>query len=220
MAIEETKKDVTYELVQFVVDTTFADLPVECIEIANRCIADGVACTMAGSVESAPTSLRQLARETGGVPGARKLGKGFIVVRVHIAMQVNGMSGHAHDYEDTTLTEEKDLIDLIHPTVQPPSACLAEDEKLCATAADFLTAFFLGFEVQVKIAEPINAKHFAAGRVFQTSGTNGILSATTAASKMMDLDDKQITNALGVASTMSPAWVPTTGHVQKPEHVP
>jgi len=216
MAIEEIKHGVTHALVQFVVDTGYADLPTQAVDIAKRCIVDGVACMMAGSAEPAPAILRQLAAATGGVEDARTLGKSSMMVPVHIAAQINGMSGHALDYDDTALSEEKDRSVLIHPTVQPLSACLALGEKLGASAEEFLTAFILGFEVQVKIAEAINAEHFTGGRGFHTSGTIGIFGATVAASKMMGLDYSQITHAMGIASTMSAGVGANHGTMSKP----
>jgi len=43
MAIESIEEGVTRELVRFVADTAYADLPAETIEIAKRCIVDGTA---------------------------------------------------------------------------------------------------------------------------------------------------------------------------------
>ena len=216
MAIEAVKEDVTHELVRFVIGSSYADLPAETIEIAKRCIVDGLACMLAGSAEPAPAILRELAKEMGGAKDARTVGQASTMVPVHIAAQINGMSGHALDYDDTALSEEKDRSVLIHPTVQPLSACLALGEKLESSAKDFLTAFILGFEVQVKIAESINAEHFTGGRGFHTSGTIGIFGATIAACKLLGLDYKQTTNAIGIASTMSAGVGANHGTMSKP----
>ena len=216
MAIEAANEGVTHELVTFVTNTAFSDIPNDAIEIAKRCIVDGAACMMAGSVEPAPTILRRLARENGGAEQARTLGWDSISVPIHLAAQVNGMSGHALDYDDTALSEEKDRSVLIHPTIQPLSACFALGEHLGATAEDFLTAFILGFEVQVKIAEAINAEHFTGGRGFHTSGTIGIFGATVAAAKLMGLSHKQLSNAMGIASTMAAGVGANHGTMSKP----
>lgn len=216
MALDSIKEDVTHELVKFVVDTSYADLPAETIEIAKRCIVDGTACMMAGSAEPAPTILRKLALETGGAQHARTLGKDSMKVPVHLAAQINGMSGHALDYDDTALSEEKDRSVLIHPTMQPLCACYALGEQLGVSAEEFLTAFILGFEVEVKIAEAINADHFTGGRGFHTSGTIGIFGATVAACKLLGLTYEQISNAMGIASTMSAGVGANHGTMSKP----
>lgn len=216
MAIDSMKEGVTHELVKFVVETDFADLPAETIKIAKRCIVDGTAVMMAGSKEPAPTILRKLARENDGAKQARTLGKDSMMVPVHLAAQINGMSGHALDWDDTALSEEKDRSVLIHPTIQPLCACYALGEQLNVSAEDFLTAFILGFEVQVKIAEAINAEHFTGGRGFHTSGTIGIFGATVAASKLLGLDFKKTANAMAIASTMSAGVGANHGTMSKP----
>jgi len=217
MALDKTNQNgVTHELVSFTLDTSFGDLPQETIEIAKRCIVDGTACMMAGSKEPAPEILRRLARSVGGAQEARTLGKGSMRVPVHIAAQINGMSGHALDFDDTALSEESDRSVLIHPTVQPLAACYAVGEMLEVSAMDFLTAFILGFEVNVKIAEAINAEHFTGGRGFHTSGTIGVFGATIAAGKLLGLDYTQMSNAIGMASTMSAGVGANHGTMSKP----
>ena len=62
-----TSQSVTTELAKFVVETKYTDLPQEAIDIAKRCIVDGTACMLAGSMEPASKILRQVAREIGGV---------------------------------------------------------------------------------------------------------------------------------------------------------
>ena len=216
VAMEAAKGGVTSELVNFVVSTEYADLPAETIEIAKRCIVDGTAVMMAGSVEPASTILRELAVDNGGAEHARTLGKGSMKVPVHIAAQINGMSGHALDWDDTALSEEKDRSVLIHPTMQPLCACYALGEHLGSSAQDFLTAFILGFEVQVKIAESISAEHFTGGRGFHSSGTIGIFGAAMASAKLMGLDAKQTANAMAIASTMSAGVGANHGTMSKP----
>lgn len=216
MANEPMKDGVTHELVKFAVETQYEDLPQEAIEIAKRCIVDGMAVMMAGSTEPAPTILRQIARENGGAPQARTLGKDSMVVPAHIAAQINGLSGHALDWDDTALSEEKDRSVLLHPTMQPLCACLALGEQLNITAKEFLTAFILGFEIETKIAEAINPEHFTGGRGFHTSGTIGIFGATIASCKLLGLDYKQTSNAVAIASTMSSGVGANHGTMSKP----
>ncbi len=214
--LPNTTTGVTHELVKFVVEKQYSDLPEEAIEIAKRCIVDGVAVMLAGSTEPAPAILRQLAREFGGVQDARTLGRDSMRVPAHLAAQINGMSGHALDWDDTALSEEKDRSVLIHPTVQPLSACFALGEKLDVTAHDFLTAFILGFEVEVKIAESISADHFTGGRGFHTTGTIGIFGSAVASCKLLGLDVEQTANALAIAATMSAGVGANHGTMAKP----
>ena len=216
MNIVPVGEGVTHELVSFAVNTRFADLPEETVEIAKRCIVDGTAVMMAGSTEPAAIILREFAREVSGAREARTLGKHSMMVPVHLAAQINGISGHALDWDDTALSEEEDRSVLIHPTIQPLSACYALGERLNASAEDFLTAFILGFEVQVKIAESISSEHFTGGRGFHSSGTIGIFGSTIASCKMLGLDFRQTSNAMAIASTMAAGVGANHGTMSKP----
>ncbi len=216
MDIEPAKEGVTHELVSFAVNTRFADLPGETIEVAKRCIVDGTAVIIAGSTKPAAVILRKFARGVSGASEARTLGKHSMMVPVHLAAQINGMSGHALDWDDTALSEERDRSVLLHPTIQPLCACYALSEQLNASANDFLTAFILGFEVQVKIAESISSEHFTGGRGFHTSGTIGIFGATIASCKLLGLDYGRTANAMAIASTMAAGVGANHGTMSKP----
>ena len=216
MNIQPAKEGVTHELVRFAVNTRFGDLPEETIEIAKRCIVDGTAVIMAGSTEPVAAILREFACEVSGAHEARTLGKHSMMVPVHLAAQINGISGHALDWDDTALSEEKDRSVLIHPTIQPLCACYALGEQLGVSAEDFLTAFILGFEVQVKIAEAISAEHFTGGRGFHSSGTIGIFGAAIASCILLGLDYKRTSNAMAIASTMAAGVGANHGTMSKP----
>ena len=208
--------NVTSEMTRFIDETTYADLPVDVIDLAKRCILDGLAVMLAGSTEVAPSILRKVAGQIGGVKEARTVGGDSIAVPVHLAAQINGMSGHALDWDDTALSDQKDRSVLIHPTIPPLSACLALAEKMEVSAQEFLMAFILGFEIEVKIAESINPEHFAGGRGFHSTGTIGVFGATVAACKILNLNSKQISNSLAIASTLSCGVGSNHGTMSKP----
>jgi len=216
MSANEAESGVTDELIAFILETTYDDLPAEAIEIAKKCIVDGTACMMAGSTEPAADILRARVAHIGGVEECHILGKGSMLAPLHMAAQVNGISGHALDWDDTALSEEKDRSVLLHPTIQPLTACLAVGEKLDVSAKDFLLAFVLGFEVSVKIAEAIAPDHFAGGRGYHTSGTIGIFGAMTASAKLMGLNAEQLSNAFGIAQTMAAGVGANHGTMSKP----
>jgi 2-methylcitrate dehydratase PrpD len=216
MSASKTEEGVTNELIAFILETGYDDLPAETIDIAKKCIVDGSACMMAGSTEPAAEILRSRSVQIGGVHESRTLGKDTARLPMHLAAQVNGISGHALDWDDTALSEESDRSVLLHPTIQPLSACLAVGEKLDISARDFLLAFILGFEVSVKIAEAIHPEHFAGGRGYHTSGTIGIFGAMTASAKLMGLNAEQLSNAFGIASTMAAGVGANHGTMSKP----
>jgi 2-methylcitrate dehydratase PrpD len=90
---------VTEELAQLVVRTRYDDLTPEAKEQAKWAMMDGVATTLAGSVEPAGTIVADLVQELGGLPVATVLGKGVRTSPVWAAY-ANGTMAHALDYDD------------------------------------------------------------------------------------------------------------------------
>ena len=207
---------VTRQIAEFVVETSFAALPPEAIEVAKRCVLDGTAVILAGSTEPCARIVRTYVRGVGGRGEATTLGAGALGAPVHLAALANGVAGHALDWDDTALSREKDRSVLIHPTMQPLCASYALAEHLGASGRAFLTAFILGFEVQVKIAEAIHPDHFTDGRGFHSSGTIGVFGAAVAAARLMELSQAETRNALAIAATMAAGLGVHHGTMSKP----
>lgn len=203
-------------IADFVVGTGFSDLPENVVDLGKRCVLDGVGVMLAGSREPCARIARQYVAEIAGRREAATFGEGSMRAPAHLAALANGIAGHALDWDDTALSLEADRSVLIHPTMQPLCAGLAVAEKLRSSGRDFLTAFVLGFDVQVKIAEAIFADHFAGGRGFHTSGTIGVFGAAVAAAKLMGLDAHGTRNALAIAATMSSGLGVNHGTMSKP----
>ncbi|MDE0695924.1 MAG: MmgE/PrpD family protein [Boseongicola sp.] len=206
----------TRAISRFVTETAYESLPAESVELAKRCILDGTGVMIAGSTEPCARIARNYVRAVGGVPKARTVGAESISAPAHLAALANGVAGHALDYDDSALSTEGDRSVLIHPTMQPLCACLALAEQCQASGADFLTAFILGFDVQVKIAEAIHPDHFAGGRGFHSSGTIGVFGSVIAAGKVMGLTEIQVCNSIAIAATMAAGLGVNHGTMSKP----
>lgn len=206
----------TQRIARFVTSTYYEDIPQEAIEVARRCVVDGIAVMIAGSLEPCAQIARAYVQDVGSIGKSRTFGRGTVSAPAHLAALANGVAGHALDWDDTALSLEKDRSVLIHPTMQPLCACLALGEKRKVSGKDFLTAFVLGFEIQVKIAEAIHPDHFAGGRGFHSSGTIGVFGSVVAASKLMELTAEQTRNALAIAATMAAGLGVNHGTMSKP----
>jgi 2-methylcitrate dehydratase PrpD len=210
------KKTVSGRLADFVAGTDFDDLPEDIVEVAKRCIVDGTGVILAGSTERCAVIARSYVADVAGKAEATTLGAGSLRAPAHLAALANGVAGHALDWDDTALSLEKDRSVLIHPTMQPLCAGLAVGEHVGASGRELLTAFVLGFDVQVKIAEAIAPEHFAGGRGFHSTGTIGVFGSTVTAAKLMGLDEEQIRHALAIAATMSAGLGVNHGTMSKP----
>jgi 2-methylcitrate dehydratase PrpD len=203
-------------IAEFVATTTFEDMPDEVVEVTKRCFLDGLASIYAGSSEPCAQIARKYLSQVGGSQEANTLGEGTLKVPIHMAAFANGVAGHALDFDDTALSLEKDRSVLIHPTMPPLSACLAVGEYVEANGRELLTAFVLGFEIEVKIAEAINPEHFTGGRGFHSSGTIGVFGSVVAASRLLKLTEEQTRNAIAIAATMSAGLGVNHGTMSKP----
>lgn len=208
--------DITNMIAEFVATTTFEDMPDEVVEVTKRCFLDGLASIYAGSSEPCAQIARKYLSQVGGSQEANTLGEGTLKVPIHMAAFANGVAGHALDFDDTALSLEKDRSVLIHPTMPPLSACLAVGEYVEANGRELLTAFVLGFEIEVKIAEAINPEHFTGGRGFHSSGTIGVFGSVVAASRLLKLTEEQTRNAIAIAATMSAGLGVNHGTMSKP----
>jgi 2-methylcitrate dehydratase PrpD len=206
----------TQTIAAFAAQTGFDALPPEAIQIAKRCILDGLAVMLAGASEPCAKIIRSYLQAVGGTAEALVLGADPLRAPLHLAALANGVAGHALDWDDTAMSLESDRSVLIHPTMQPLCAVLALGGQQGATGAEILAAFVLGFEVQVKIAEAIDPAHFTGGRGFHSSGTIGVFGAAVAASKLLRLSEPQITHALAIAATMSAGLGVNHGTMSKP----
>ncbi len=130
----------------------------------------------------------------------------------------NGIGVHADDFDDTQLAVAKDRVYglLTHPTAPALPAALAVGEDLGATARDVMLAYHIGVEVECKIAEAINPRHYQHG--FHATATCGVFAAAAAAAKLKGLSVEQTMRALSVAGSQSAGLRENFGTMMKPFH--
>ncbi len=209
----------TEAVVDFVTSTSIAGVPPEGIHIARRCITDGIGLMLAGSTTRASEILRAHVREDASRAEASILGRDGFQTRAASAALVNATSGHAHDYDDTQLSDAADRVFglLTHPTIPALAASLAVGERLGASGRNVLEAFLVGFEVECKIADAILPTHYTQG--FHSSGTIGAFGAMAATAKLLRLDRAALAHAIGITASMSAGIRVSFGTMTKPFHV-
>lgn len=105
---------------------------------------------------------------------------------------------------------------LTHPTAPVLPAALAIAESRAMTGRDLLLAYNIGVEVETKIAEAINPRHYEDG--FHSTGTVGVFGAAAAASKLAGLDRERTLRALGIAGSEAAGLRENFGTMTKPFH--
>lgn len=215
-----TSASLTNEAAAFAQYLHFSNLPDGVIATVRRCILDGLAVSLAGSEQPAFNIIHRYLKTIGGNPQARVIGDAGLRLPVHLAALLNGVAGHATDWDDTQLSESPGRVYglLTHPTIPPLSAALAIADMVGGVdGKTFMTSFISGFEIECKVAEAINPDHYVKG--FHTSGTVGTFGAAVCASKLLGLDTSGITRAIGIGASMAAGIRANFGTMTKPLHV-
>ena len=129
-----------------------------------------------------------------------------------------GVSGHAHDFDDTQLASTPDRVYglLTHPTVPALSAALAVGQETGASGKDLVRAFSIGLEVECKLAEAVNPQHYQRG--FHSTGTLGVFASAAASASLLGLDHEHTRTALSIAGSKSAGLRCNFGTMTKPYH--
>lgn len=207
--------EVTELLARFAL--TEPEIPDEVRAVATNHLVDGVAVMLAGATEESGALVRAHLLEMGGPPQAGVLGT-RMRAPLRLAAWANGTAGHAMDYDDTQLaTDPRSVYGLLtHPTVPVLAAALAAVEDTGASGAELLDAYIVGVEVECRIADAINPRHYGDG--FHSTATIGGFGAAAAAARLYGCDLDQALRAFGLAASMSAGLRENFGTMTKPFH--
>ncbi len=210
---------ITGAVVDFIDSARIDRMPADAIAIGKRCIVDGLGVVLAGSAQPGARILSDYHADDGVRGDSTVFARTPLHTSASVAALLNGISGHALDFDDTQLSTTADRIFglLTHPTVPPLAAALAVAEREEASGQRFLEAFLTGFEVECKIAEAIHPDHYKKG--FHSSGTVGTFGAVVAVSKLLGLSRTHTAHALAIAASMASGIRVNFGSMTKPLHV-
>ena len=197
---------VTKGLANFVVKTTFDDLPKEVREHAKLCVLDWLGAALAGCREPPAKIITSIIRKIGGKEESGIIGTNIRTSCVNAAL-ANGIIGHAVEMDD--IHQEA----IIHPAAPVLPVALAVAERDNANGKDLITAIVVGYEVEIRIGRTINPSHY---QFWHTTGTCGAFGAAAAAGKLLGLDEKSMVYAFGIAGTTAAGLVEVFGTMSKP----
>src|ERR1700712_2334738 len=172
-----------------------SDLPADVIALGKKSILDGLGLALSGgATECGVMARRHFADLNLGAGPATVIGSD-LKLAPRFAAFANGVGIHADDYDDTQLAVATDRVYglLTHPTAPALPAALAMAQATGASGAPALLGYHLGVEVECKIAEAINPRHYQAG--FHSTGTCGTFAAAAAAAKLMALSEEATARA-------------------------
>jgi len=208
----------TAYVADFVASTRYADLPAEVVILGKKSVLDGLGLALAGSVAKSGELLRRHLQSLGCSGGASSILGTAMRVPARFAAFANGTAMHADDYDDTQLAVAKDRVYglLTHPTAPALPAVLAVAERDGRSGKDLLTAYHVGVEVECKIAEAINPRHYQHG--FHSTATIGTFGSAAGLAKLLGMPSATAAVALGVAGSLSAGLRENFGTMMKPFH--
>ena len=207
----------TQEVANYVSKVSYKDIPSEVIRLACGFILDGLGVALAGSTDDCSRIVQAHVREIGGKQECAVLGTVLSAPAPQAAL-ANGVAGHAMDYDDTQLSTSRQAVYglLTHPTTPVLAAAMAVGERQKITGAEFLLAYIVGVEIECRIADSINPRHYQSG--FHSTATIGGLGAVMAVGKILRLRENTLVQALGICASMASGLRENFGTMTKPLH--
>ena len=197
----------TETIAKWVVNTSFEDIPPDAIRVANESCFDLLGVILSGSTEPVGEIIQKYISDQGGVPEATVLASGLRSSAPNAAL-ANGTMGHALDYDD--------FGGFGHPTVAIFPALLALGEHTGATGRDLIEAYVIGCEIGMAIQHATKYNQMQKG--FHSTAVLGRLASAAACAKLLKLDQRQTTTALGIAGSMASGLIHNFGTMTKPLH--
>lgn len=200
---------ISQEVSEFVLSKQFGDLEENVVTKAKQHIMDVLGVMIAAANDPIVNIIENYLEEAGGDSRSTVLGVGVKTSPVNAAL-ANGILAHWLDYDDSSWR----LIG--HPSAAVLPAVLAVGEAWRKTGEDVITAYILGTEVSCKLGLSAEPQLYEAG--WHATGAVGVLGAAAACGYLLKLSVEQLTNALGIAASMSGGLRQNIGSMTKPFH--
>ena len=191
---ESTSKGITRRLAQFAVLTGYDGLPADVIAGSKRSFLDTVGVILGGCTEPAPRILTQYARRAGGSGSASVIGQGMRAAPP-LAALVNGTAADVFGFSDIVVPN------MNHPSGAICAALIALGEELKSTGKDMIAAHVVGVEIANKIG--VGVKPGLQLRGWHPLAVLNTFGVAAACGKLLNLDEEQMANALGIAGIMT-----------------
>jgi len=186
----------TLRLAEYAAKLRYQDVPADVVQRAKDTITDAVGTIVFGYDLPWSRIIVAHARRSGPGGKSRILGLGGPLAQAPSAAFANGALAHAFELDNLTKPGSG-----VHPGAILLSAGLAVAQERGLTGRDLLTAFIAGSEVMIRVGRA--TKHTNEARGFHAPGTTGPFGGAVAAGKLLAFDAATMTNALGIAGSLS-----------------
>jgi len=192
-SVDPQVRDSAAELARFASTLRYEDVPEEARRTARACLIDAVACAIFGSGfpwSRMVVDASMLPDGPCAVPGTS------IRTTPDKAALLAGVFTHAFELDSLRKPGAG-----VHPgaTVALPALFMANERR--ASGRDLVTAIVAGCEVMFRLGAA--TLHTAEKRGFHAPGITGVFGSAVAAGKLSGLGERQMSNAFGLAGSMS-----------------
>ena len=186
---------ITSALARFLSGVRYEDLSSTAVHEAKRAVLDWVGCALAGSTHPTVSVLLATFDALGSVPVATVLGRGGRKLSLLDAPVANGQMGHVLDFDDTHLGGV-----ILHTSTATLPALFALGEWRKSSGRDVIVALAAAFEAGIRVGQAATSHHLGG---WHLTGTLGTVAAAAGSARLIRLDEKQTTFALGIACTQA-----------------
>jgi 2-methylcitrate dehydratase PrpD len=186
---------ITSTLARFLSGIRYEDLSPEALHQARRAVLDWTGCALAGSTHPTVKALLATLDDLGSMPVATVLGWGGRKLSLLDAPVANGQMGHVLDFDDTHLGGV-----ILHTSTATLPALFALGERHRSSGRDVIVALAAAFEAGIRVGQAATSHHLGG---WHLTGTLGTVAAAAGSARLMRLDEKQTTFALGIACTQA-----------------
>ena len=189
-----SRTGVSAELANWIVSLRDEDIPPGVRKEGVRTFVNWLGCAVGGSKHEAVDAAMRVLDPFSGPRTSTVLGRSRRLDALG-ASQINGISSHVLDYDDTHLKT------IIHPAGPVSSALLALSELRPTSGREFVLAQLVGTEVECRLGNTVYPSHYDRG--WHITGTAGVFGSAAACGKAIGLDQRRMQWALGLAATQS-----------------
>ncbi len=178
--------------------------------LALAFLGDTFSVMLAGSVEPASRLTAEYAVQYAKPGSATIAASPDQGVDAYFAAMANGTAAHAHDFDDVCTTM------IGHPSVAILPAVLALAEEQALSGEQALRGYIVGVEACALLGRLLCPELNKRG--WHSTETIGVLGAAIAAGCLLDLDEAQMANAIGIAVSEACGVKENYGTMSKPLH--
>jgi 2-methylcitrate dehydratase PrpD len=191
--IDVETKSIASQLAAFLVASQWEDLPSMVRSEAARAFFNWTGCALGGARHAAVDSSLAAFAELSAPRRATVLGRGKQLDAQYSAL-VNALASSIQAFDDTHETS------VTHPTGPVAAALLALSETVPVSGRDLLHALVLGIDVECRLSNALEKPPADCLVGWYLTGITGAVGAAAAVSKVLRLDERQTTWALGLGA--------------------